>query len=567
MELATDIGQPIVLVGPNNSGKTTALQAIALWAFGVRQWRSKRSSNDSPATRPGVTVNRRDVTQLPVPIANLLWRDRRTHRAISEDGTSRTLPVRIEIQIDGITDGSAWSAGVEFDYSNDESFVCRPLRRPGFDNARVKDCEFSSVPAEASSINIAYLPAMSGLAAIEPRLEPGRISVLIGEGQTAQVIRNLCYRVFEQSPEQWKKLSESIDRMFGVTLDEPVHVAERGEILMGYREKGHQLDLASSGRGLQQTLLLLAHLYAHPGAVLLLDEPDAHLEILRQRQVFRTLSDTASITNSQIIAASHSEVVLNEASTRGKVIAFVGNPHVMNRSDQLLKALRDIGFEDYYSAELSGWVLYVEDATDLAILRAFARRLGHTACLAALERPFVHYVGTNSPVDARRHFHGLKEAKPDLRGLALFDRLDSAPQDQAGLKECHWEQREIENYLCFPETLSAYVEGSPTDTLFGERDRTERVRAMNEAIRNVESAVRTLRDLDAWGSDVKASDEVLAAVFREFARLTNAPLEMRKRDYCNLVDCVPQHLIDQEIGQKLDEIAAVANPGMITHSN
>ena len=41
---------------------------------------------------------------------------------------------------------------------------------------------------------------------------------------------------------------------------------ERGEIAMTYREQGTTLDLSSSGRGLQQTLLILAYLYANPGA-------------------------------------------------------------------------------------------------------------------------------------------------------------------------------------------------------------------------------------------------------------------------------------------------------------
>ena len=84
---------------------------------------------------------------------------------------------------------------------------------------------------------------------------------------------------------------------------------------MTYREQDARLDLSSSGRGLQQTLLLLAYMYANRGAVLLLDEPDAHLEILRQRQIYRLLTDVARDRGSQIIAASHSEVLLEEAAT------------------------------------------------------------------------------------------------------------------------------------------------------------------------------------------------------------------------------------------------------------
>src|SRR3970282_878169 len=122
---------------------------------------------------------------------------------------------------------------------------------------------------------------------------------------------------------------------------------------MAYEEpNGIKLDCSSSGRGLQQTLLLLSHLYANPGAVLLLDEPDAHLEVLRQRQTYNLLIQIAEQQGSQIIAASHSEIVLAEAADRDVVIAFVGVPHrIDDRGSQVLKSLRDIGFDQYYQAE------------------------------------------------------------------------------------------------------------------------------------------------------------------------------------------------------------------------
>lgn len=178
---------------------------------------------------------------------------------------------------------------------------------------------------------------------------------------------------------------------------------------MTYRDHGVRLDLSSSGRGLQQTLLLLAHLETNPDAVLLLDEPDAHLEIQRQRQIYNILVEAAQEQGSQLIIASHSEVILNEAADRDSVIAFLGKPHrIDDRGSQVLKSLREIGFDQYYQAEQSGWVLYLEGSTDLAILRSFAGKLGHSA-QTVLERPFVHYV-TNQPQKARDHFFGLREA-------------------------------------------------------------------------------------------------------------------------------------------------------------
>ena len=250
-----ELGDRVVLTGPNNAGKTTALQALALWNIGLKRWLEKR----------------------------------------------------------------------------------------GADEQRM------AVPEAAGAVRVAYLPPMSGLAANETRLDAGAINVRLGEGRTAEVLRNLCYQIIggADGEDQWARIAAHIEALFGSRLDKPRYVAERGEVTMTYRSReGVRLDLSASGRGEQQTLLLLAHLSVNPRSVLLLDEPDAHLEILRQRQIYQLLSDSAQSAGSQIIAASHSEVVLNEAADRDVLIAFVGRPQrIDDRGSQVAKALKEIGFE------------------------------------------------------------------------------------------------------------------------------------------------------------------------------------------------------------------------------
>jgi len=58
---------------------------------------------------------------------------------------------------------------------------------------------------------------------------------------------------------------------------------------MSYEEAGVKLDLVSSGRGSSRRLCCSPFVYPS-GDVLLLDEPDAHLEILRQRQIYQILT-------------------------------------------------------------------------------------------------------------------------------------------------------------------------------------------------------------------------------------------------------------------------------------
>jgi recombinational DNA repair ATPase RecF len=102
-----ELAKAVVLIGPNNSGKTTALQALALWEIGLRRWNEKRMGKSSPEKRPGVTVNRRDLVSVPVPDANLLWRDLhvRNVERIEKEGkrSSKTNNIRVEILVDGVT--------------------------------------------------------------------------------------------------------------------------------------------------------------------------------------------------------------------------------------------------------------------------------------------------------------------------------------------------------------------------------------------------------------------------------------------------------------------------------
>ena len=556
-EAEVELGNPVVFIGPNNSGKTSAMQALALWDIGLKRWNEKRAGKSAPDKRPGVTVNRKDLYSIPHPNARHLWHDLHVRDIRRVDGRTQTNNVRIDVVAEGVDEDTRWQCGFEFDYANEESFYCRPLR---LDEG--KHPQRMPVPNQAGSARIAFLPPMSGLAANETRLDQGAMNVRVGEGRTAEILRNLCFRVVNEDSEGWESLVARIDKLFGVMLDKPRYVQERGEITMGYRERGIALDLSSSGRGLQQTLLILAYMYANPGAVILLDEPDAHLEILRQREIYHLLTEVASDTGSQIIAASHSEVLLKEAAGKDLVIAFVGKPHrIGGGQSQVRKALAEIGYDQYYQAEQTGWVLYLEGSTDLAILQAFAKRLGKHAAAQVLEKPFVHYVG-NQPLAARRHFHGIREALPNLKGVALFDRLDREIQNDPSLKHLVWKRREIENYLCTKRTLEAYAcasgAASGPGPLFASAEAGRRLTAMREAIDEVSKAFETLRKESPWGDNVKSSDDFLTPLFETYFAKIDIPNLMTKTNFYVLADHVPEDEIDPEIGEKLDAITRVA---------
>jgi AAA domain, putative AbiEii toxin, Type IV TA system/AAA ATPase domain len=558
-----ELGNAAIFIGPNNSGKTTALQALALWDIGWRRWSEKREKSDKdavslkqpPAERVGVTINRRDLYSIPMPSARLLWNDLRTQANIVIDKKQSTQKVYITLKAEGVHDDKPWFCTLEFYYANEESFYCR-LK---------ESSEAGRIPAGVKRHAVVYLPPMSGLAEREHRKEPGEISVLIGEGQTAQVLRNLCWQLYQQQDKRdWEKLIGFLKDLFGITLQSPIYVTERSELSLTYKESsGVELDLSSSGRGCQQVLLLMSFLLANPGSVLLLDEPDAHLEILRQRDVYNILTEVAFSNGSQIIAASHSEVVLQEAAERDVVMAFVGKPHRIDtrtRRSQVKKALESIRMSDYYLAEQKGWMLYLEGSTDLAILRRLAERLDHPAKAFLHGSVPVMYLGSNKPQEARDHFQGLREAKPDLVGFALFDKLDKELHSGSQLTERMWLQREIENYLVTPESLKAFVQlGLRSDDLIEQAEGVNRLEVLDACVNEIVNALKLTNKPDPWGSDIKVTDEFLDPLFKLYYERLGIPQQTFKRDYHGLADVVPVAGLPSEVSSVLNDLLSVAS--------
>jgi ABC-type arginine transport system ATPase subunit len=557
-----ELGNAVVFVGPNNSGKTTALQALSLWDFGLRKWAEKRRDS-SARERTGVTINRRDLLSIPIPGSRLLWRDLHIRNVARVEGHQKTTNITFTIAVEGVSNGSNWHFALEFDYANEESIYCRAVDWPESVEAR------TALLDAALARHVVFLPPMSGLAAQEFRKESGEIGVLIGQGRTAEVLRNLCHRIHtRQTDNRWSEFCTRVHALFGIDLLPPDYLSERSELTMSYREpSGIEFDLSSAGRGLQQTALLLAYLYDNPDSVLLLDEPDAHLEVLRQREIYNLINEVAAQQSSQVVVASHSEVVLNEAAERDVVVAFVGRPHRIDSRQQISqasKALSTIRFDQYYLAENRGWLLYLEGSTDLAILATLARKLGHRAadCLA---QPPVDYVKNNVPSSARESFFGLREAKSDLVGIALFDRLTTNLQAGTPLRELMWRRRELENYITSRDVLLRVARAGQTDDLFGVAEATRRSETMAACIDELENALRITGKPSPWSPDIKVTDDFLDPLFKNYYNRLGIPQLIYKRDYHVLATHLERAEIDPEIAEKLDaiaETAALARPAV-----
>lgn len=439
----------VVLAGPNNTGKTTVLQAVASWSLALRQWRKFNNFNPGQGyTR--VPISRQAFTAVPLRSFDLLWTDRLYHR---------NKPIEIELRH---SDG--WSVTMEFIADSTEQIYVRP-RKAGAPPDVVRDLD----------LRVAFIPPMTGIGIDEPVFQPPKIEQLLGLGRPGDVLRNLLVEANREEV-AWNELQESIRKLFGYRLRPPD--TSGAHIIADYTSADLSVgrpffDIASAGSGFQQVLMLLAFLNARPGAVLLLDEPDAHLHIILQDAIYHELRTVAARQGSQLVVATHSEVVINTVEPR-ELYVMLNEPRAIADTAErgrLISTLQVLSNTEVMQAQGVRGVLYVEGRTDIDILRVWAARLGHRAeTLLKTElmwKPVVfqtRQAGTGNPgIRARNHHEALQLVRDDLPGLQLVDGdahqgIQSGDITGAGLQHLRWRRYEIESYLVHQDALARFVE-------------------------------------------------------------------------------------------------------------
>lgn len=433
---------PVVLAGPNDGGKTTALQAVAAWAFALRAWRYLNDFNPrngfakAPIVRP-------DFSPVPLRSFDQLWTDRK---------------YRGEIEIE-VRHRDGWTVAMEFHPDTSEQIFARPRRDA--DSGLLRGLE----------VPVVFAPAMTGVETNEHFLQPTAVEQVLGTGNPGQVLRNLLITA-HRDDDAWESLQEAVGRLFGYRLGPPVigsaFLRAEYEPVHG----GPRLDLSAGGSGFRQVVMLLALLFVQRNAVLLLDEPDVHLHVILQDVIWRELRVAALRSNSQMIAATHSETVINAVDPR-ELCIVLDTPRMAadaTERSRLVAALGVLSNLDLMRAPHCRGVLYVEDYTDRDLLRAWARALAHPA-QSLLERKLLWKPMVIQPGEGRRgvpakaHYDALLLAHPDLPGLELLDgdarpEIPETPVSGTGLQRLRWRRYEIESYLLHPDALARFAEAT-----------------------------------------------------------------------------------------------------------
>ena len=468
-----------LLVGPNNSGKSTVLQSLAIWQFCVDEFhRAKRSGST------GIQIVLPNFTALPVPEFNLLWKDR-TDRVYPKDktGTPKLKYILIEILLEwSEPGGKTQTFGVELRYHSPQTIYAIPAG--GW--TAFRECEKNGhLP------RIAYVPPFSGLEPAEKWLDKAPIRQQVGKGQPGSVLRNLLLQVWrppahdentdggkaakgKPDPADWTELASVVKRWFSVDLIAPKYDSAK-DVYIGveYKQNGKTYDLISGGSGFHQTMTLLAFLYGYRPTTILLDEPDAHLHVNLQRELLDYFKKKSAEKEVQFLIATHAEEFAKGVDAQKIMSLLKQVPTRIESTPAVLRAMSDVSNEDIARLVGAPYMVYVEGESDERILRGWAEQCG---ALLVMDKLCFKVMGggdkheMKSQADA--HFRALSQVVSGVKRLMVFDYDDSdnafSPEDNNPVL-VEWKRKNIENYLLVPTAwrrVALQVLESPNGDLF-----------------------------------------------------------------------------------------------------
>ena len=282
--------------------------------------------------------------------------------------------------------------------------------------------------------------------------------------------------------------------------------------------------------------------------------------------------------------ATHSEVVMQAALDSHLTLILGGHAEDLASKPAIKESLKRFGAAHYVRARETGHVLYLEGSTDLAMLRAFADRLGHPVRdqIADGAHLNVYYLQDNRPAagqspdelldavegafgqKARDHFFALRNILPELRGLEIIDSDNRGLLESSagGFSRLPWKRYELENYLITPDLLMEWMHVDGADLFADHRQAIldglllEKIFDNNQADFENYSQANTSTQNTIWRAQTQTRKLSLFAeeFFRRCATATGTPIPLRKGDLYQLIHGQPIASIDPEIIEKLDAI-------------
>lgn len=420
-----------VLVGPNNAGKSSVLDAFRLLEACRRSFRRRRPipiNVDGQGVFYGHEV---PDSALPFRLENI------THNYSSED------------------------AVVLFGHENGAKLVMRlhPERatRIYLDNTSGGAPNTPAKFAKAFPLEMKIVPTLAPFEVEERYVRDETVQKNDGTRLAARVFRNIWLR---KSPKDFQEFASEVARAWpGVNVQPPeAQYGQESIVQMFFEENRIIREVNWAGFGFQAWLQLYTHmLSAGEDAILVIDEPDVYLHPDLQSRLMAFIHSRFK----QFIVATHASEIINGVKTSAVVSVnprYQSAKRVVSDGDysELFRYIGSSENADFARVAKSKSVLFVE-GLDGRLLHRFAAALNLFPLSSQSEVAIAKIGGFSEYRKATDAVWAFKEIVDlDISAFCLFDRdYRSREQVQRFLDQkkpsgLEWEvldRKEIENYL------------------------------------------------------------------------------------------------------------------------
>lgn len=422
-----------ILVGPNNSGKSTIIGAFRALEAGLRKARARNP--ERVLSRGGAIGYRIPSDSIP----------------ISSNNTQ--------------TDYQDVESSVTFQLSNRNRLVLSFIRgdEDCFMYAESNDRLVNSTRAfkEAFPISVSTVPVLGPLEDEEAKIQEETVSRYLATHRASRHFRNYWW----YNKEHFESFRQSIQQTWpGMEIAPPELLGDRTFLSMFCQENRITRELYWTGFGFQVWCQLLTHISRTTSDTLLvIDEPDIYLHPDLQRQLLAILRESGP----DILIATHSTDIIAEAEPTDILVVEKAQRSAkrVKSPEGISNALKSLGSVQNFAMtqiERAGRVLFIE-GNDFAILRRYARRVGLNELASGVGIVPFPLGGFPSAAHVRGVSQGVRGAleKAIVFG-GVFDRDFRSNEEVLAIQDelkrvlslvAILGRKEIENYLLVPAVL------------------------------------------------------------------------------------------------------------------
>lgn len=322
-----------VLIGSNNSGKSSVLQGIH---FSIMAEVMRRKTQKVNIPEDSLIYN---------PSSNFLYLRHNEQYTVSKGLTSY-------LELTNYEEGDNFS--IEIMKGRNEKNIAVHAK---------SNNSFRQLVTAWSPLYSMYVPGISGIPTKEKYITKAELRSAVARGDANMYIRNIIYRIKEDS--KLDSLNNKLHEFFSnITVDVPYNPDEDLYVNINIKiqidNKEVIVPLEQCGTGALQVLQIISYALYFSPQLFLLDEPDEHLHPNNQIILSQVLKDMSEENNIQIILCTHSRHLLADLSDSAKIMWMQnGSLKESNNTSSYYDILMDIGALDSFDECLCGKYDYV----------------------------------------------------------------------------------------------------------------------------------------------------------------------------------------------------------------